>query len=68
MSQLLVVKKCYLHRLHLWRGFNPWPENFHMPQVWQKKKKILLGVFCVLFLNCELKHATVGKCVIYKSI
>ena len=20
-------------------GFSPWPGNFHMPQVWQKKKK-----------------------------
>ena len=23
----------------LWHGFNPWPRNFHMPQVWLKKKK-----------------------------
>ena len=23
----------------LWNGFNPWPENVHMPWVWQKKKK-----------------------------
>ena len=26
------------HRLHLWRGFNPRPRNFHMAQVWPKKK------------------------------
>ena len=23
----------------LWRTFSAWPRNFHMPQVWQKKKK-----------------------------
>ena len=23
----------------LWLGFNPWPENFHKPWVWPKKKK-----------------------------
>ena len=23
----------------LWNGFNPWPKNFHMLQVWQKRKK-----------------------------
>ena len=22
----------------LWRGFSPWCGNFHMPQVWPKKK------------------------------
>ena len=22
-----------------WRGFDPWPRNFPMPQAWQKKKK-----------------------------
>ena len=27
------------HRLQLWLGFNPWPENFHMPWVWPLKKK-----------------------------
>ena len=24
----------------LWRGFDPWPGNFHMPQAWPKKKRI----------------------------
>ena len=28
-----------LHSAQLWIGFNPWPENIHMPQVWPKKKK-----------------------------
>ena len=23
----------------LWRGFNLWPQNFHMPWAWTKKKK-----------------------------
>ena len=23
----------------LWLGFNPWPRNFHMPQVWPLKKQ-----------------------------
>ena len=23
----------------LWREFNPWPRNFHMPQPWPKKEK-----------------------------
>ena len=26
-------------RLQLCLGFDPWPENFHMPRVWPKKKK-----------------------------
>ena len=30
--------------LLLWRGFDPWPRNFHMLWVWPKKKK---------FLSCE---------------
>ena len=27
------------HRLQLWRGFDPWPGNFHMPWGLAKKKK-----------------------------
>ena len=27
------------HRSHLWLGCSPWPRNFHMQWVWQKKKK-----------------------------
>ena len=23
----------------LWRRFDPWSRNFHMPQAWEKKKK-----------------------------
>ena len=26
-------------RLPLWRGLNPWPRNFHLPQVRSKKRK-----------------------------
>ena len=26
-------------RLHLWCGFDPWPENLCMPQVWPKLTK-----------------------------
>ena len=26
-------------RSQLWLGFDPWSGNFHMPLVWQKKKK-----------------------------
>ena len=29
--------------LLLWRGFGPWPGNFHMPWVWQKKESIFSG-------------------------
>ena len=25
------------HRSQLWIGFNPWPENFHMPLVWPQE-------------------------------
>ena len=32
----LVVSLQQLRSL-LWYGFNPWPGNFHMPQVWPKK-------------------------------
>ena len=34
-------------RLLPWRGFNPWPRNFCMPQEWPKKKK-KSEIFCVL--------------------
>ena len=27
------------YRLQLWLGFDPWSENFHMPQVWLGKRK-----------------------------
>ena len=27
------------HRLQLWLGFNPWPSNFCVPQVWAIKLK-----------------------------
>ena len=23
----------------LWHGFDPWPQNFHIPWLWQKKKR-----------------------------
>ena len=29
-------------RLKLWYGFDPWPGNFHMPQMWPKKKKMVI--------------------------
>jgi len=31
-------------KLHLRLGFDPWPENFHMPWVQPKKKKV--GMIC----------------------
>ena len=34
----LVVLLLWL-RLLLWRGFDPWPENFHMTWVQEKEKK-----------------------------
>ena len=37
-------------RLLLWHGFSPWPGNFHMPQEWQKKKKII----CIKNSNAQL--------------
>ena len=27
------------HTSELWLGFDPWPRNFQIPQMWQKKKK-----------------------------
>ena len=46
----------------LWRRFNPWPGNFHMPQVRPKMKKIYIYIefmtlsFSSIFSpkNCEL--------------
>ena len=29
-------------RLLLWHGFDPWPRNFYMPQVWPEKKKKII--------------------------
>ena len=26
----------------LWRKFNPWPRNIHMPQVWPKTKQSMI--------------------------
>ena len=41
----------------LWHGFDPWPGNLHMPQVWpnkvkqntvkKKKKSFAWAVFCI---------------------
>ena len=27
------------HRLQMWLGFSPWPENVRRPQVWLTKEK-----------------------------
>ena len=32
-------------RLLLWFGFNHWPMNFHMPQMWQKKVTECSSIF-----------------------
>ena len=40
--------------LLLWRGFSPWPKNFHMLQVWGRKKKRCENLFhfsSALFFN-----------------
>ena len=39
------------HRSQLWLGFDPWPGNFHIPQVWLKKrkKKTLLLLLSIIF-------------------
>ena len=34
----LALSRLYLW-LQPWRGFHPWPGNFHMPQAGKKKKK-----------------------------
>ena len=36
------------HRLQLWLRFNPWPRNFHKPQVWPKKEKKIDSVLVCL--------------------
>ena len=49
--------------LLLWLGFDPWPGNFHMLQVWpknkrqkQKQKSITHPCFCIsLFLRSVLQ-------------
>ena len=33
------------HRLQLWRGFDPWPGNFHVPQV-QSERKPTIKMCC----------------------
>ena len=39
----------------LWCKFNPWPRNFHMPQLWPKNKSILIlfniRLSCILGLD-----------------
>ena len=29
----------------LWRGFSPWPRNFHILQAWPKKEKRKKGMY-----------------------
>ena len=42
----------------LWRMFNPWPRNFHMPQAQPgKKKKVSLGR---IFTHRENIHYRLG--------
>ena len=36
LSSLVVQLVKWLESL-LWHGFDPWPENFHMPRVWPKQ-------------------------------
>ena len=38
----------------LWYSFDPWPGNFHMPWVWQKKNKLVNG------------QGTAGHCLSFK--
>ena len=35
----LVLSPQLWHRPQVWREFEPGPGKFHMPQMWQKKKK-----------------------------
>ena len=46
------------HRLQLWLGFSPWPENFQMLWRWPKKKKkglfksyVHLLIFFIVFFD-----------------
>ena len=45
----------------LWHGFNPWPSNFHMPEMQPKQNKLgiswiilndILKNFCLWFKTC----------------
>ena len=40
----------------LWHGFNPWPRNFHMPQMRPKKKKKKKKKSVVFLDNNHLKN------------
>ena len=40
VAQQVKVQSCHCSGLGLllWRGFSPWPGNFHMLQAWPQKK------------------------------
>ena len=45
--------------LLLWHGFDPWPRNFHVPQVQPKKIVIALGKqqFYMVFYKTEFSNS-----------
>ena len=51
------------YRSQLRLGFDPWPGNFHMPQVWLKKRKKKKGVPLVAqgVKNLTLIHEDMGS-------
>ena len=45
-------------RSPLWQGFDPWPEDFHMPQVWLKTPPPTICIFSLrptIKLNLKIK-------------
>ena len=50
-------------RLQLQLGFSYWPRNFHMPQMWPKKK-----IYIYIYIYTQLNHFAVHlKLTHYKS-
>ena len=52
------------HRSQLWLGFNAWPGNFHMLQVWPKKKRKnhnLPSILHLTLLYCNLEPEKITK-------
>ena len=61
MVQNLMLSLQWLGLL-LWRGFDPWPRNFHMP--WPKKKEELGGLSSIIgdnYQNCIQEFLLWGR-------
>ena len=49
------------HRSPLWFVFDPWPGNFHVPQLWPKNKKIIKYKINKIAIYYKIKLTKIEK-------